>query len=134
MTCAPFCIPQLIWPNTLFQYGTVSKPAQKWFRIVGGYWSRRHIHAVCFSNKSHIFHRVACPKYGHPALSSEFYIYALHTYFVADVKWYKKIKSLFERWNNCKTNSPFTILAFFSRAKIKNLTWKVTSNSLCLNW
>ena len=37
---------------------------------------------------------VACPKFGHSALSSEFYCYALKTECVAATK---KIKSLFAR-------------------------------------
>ena len=61
--------------------------------ILIGFWWRR-------------YNRVACPKFRHPTLSSELWNYELNTEFVAALGILRKIKSLFERWNNFKTKQP----------------------------
>ena len=53
--------------------------------------------------------KVACPKFGHYALSSEFYNFALKSEFVG-MPWKNKI-TIIQLLNNFKTNSPITIFA-----------------------
>ena len=53
--------------------------------------------------------RVACPKFGHPVLSSEFYNDTLNTEFVAGASMYYEKKITIRKLNNFKTNRTLTI-------------------------
>ena len=56
-------------------------------------------------------YRVACPKFGHPGLSLDFYNNSLNTEFIDAVGMPGKIKTPFGSSNKFKTNSSFTIFA-----------------------
>ena len=67
---------------------------------------------------------VACPKFGHPALSLQFLNYAVHRVCSWCKPSTKNIKSSF------KINNSQFLLNYFSRTKITILTWQVNVQTL----
>ena len=78
-----------------------------------------------------MLNRVECPKFGHPALSSEFENFELNTEFVAAAK--KKNKITIRNLKIFKTNNPFTIFKkiFFP---CNNKDFKFTVNVRTFGW